>query len=166
MQGDDAAARLATRFADLTRGALEQWEGRLVEVRGDEVFAVFASARQALHAALEMHARFDEATRDDPDLPLAVGIGLDVGEAVAVGDGYRGAAINRAARLCALAGGGDILVTAGLMYIAPIVDGVAFVNHGKVALKGFDEPADVLSITRATLVEGVARPALPPPADQ
>jgi class 3 adenylate cyclase len=165
-QGDAAAARLATRFADLARGALEQWEGRLVEVRGDEIFAVFASARQALHAALEMQTRFDEASREDPDLPLAVGIGLDVGEAVQVDDGYRGAAVNRAARLCALAGGGEILVTAGLMYIAPIVDGVAFVSHGKVPLKGFDEPADVLSITRATLTEGTPPAALPAPANE
>lgn len=167
-QGDDAAARLTTRFEELARGALEQWEGRLVEVRGDEIFAVFASARQALNGALEMQARFAQATNEDPDLPLAVGIGLDVGEAAPVGEGYRGAAINRAARLCSLAGGGEILVTAGLMYVSPIVDGVAFVNHGKVALKGFDEPADVLSITRATLTagtRGTAPAALPAPAE-
>jgi class 3 adenylate cyclase len=36
-------------------------------------------------------------------VPLGVGIGLDAGEAVPVGDGYRGAALNFAARLCAIA---------------------------------------------------------------
>jgi class 3 adenylate cyclase len=168
MNGDAAAAKLATHFANLTQQALEQWGGRLVETRGDEVLVVFGSARQALHAALDMQDRFAEASAADPEMPLAVGIGLDVGEAVPVEDGYRGMALNRAARLCALAGGGEILVTAGLMYVAPIVDGVAFVSHGKVPLKGFDEPADVLSIARATLARelplGAPRGALPPPS--
>jgi adenylate cyclase len=144
---------------------VERRDGRLVEVRGDKILAVFASARQALQAAVHMQARFDEARREDPELPLAVGIGLDVGEAVAVADGYHGAAVNRAAWLCALAGGGEVLVTAGLMYIAPIVEGVAFVNHGKVALKGFDEPADVLSVTPATLTGATPPAALPAPGD-
>jgi class 3 adenylate cyclase len=167
-QGDAAAARLATRFATLAKQAMTRWDGRLVEIRGDEVLGVFGSARQALHAALDMQDRFAEASAADPEMPLAVGIGLDVGEAVPVEDGYRGIALNRAARLCALAGGGEILVTAGLMYVAPIVDGVAFVSHGKVPLKGFDEPADVLAIARTTLAQelppGPPRGALPPPS--
>ena len=69
--------------------------------------SVFDSARQALHAAVELQAAFREETQADPSLPLMVGIGLDAGEAVAVGEGYRGAALNMAARLCALAGGGE-----------------------------------------------------------
>ena len=47
----------------------------------------------------------------DPTLPLAVGIGLDAGEAVRVGDGYRGGALNLAARLCSLAGPGEVLAS-------------------------------------------------------
>ena len=47
----------------------------------------------------------------DPTLPLAVGIGLDAGEAVPVDDGYRGGALNLAARLCSLAGPGEVLAS-------------------------------------------------------
>ena len=36
-----------------------------------------------------------------------VGIGLDAGEAIPVSDGYRGGALNLAARLCSLAGPGQ-----------------------------------------------------------
>ena len=151
-QGDEAAARLTTKFADLTRSVVERWDGRLIELRGDEALVVFGSARQALQAALEMQDRFIEATNADPDLPLAVGIGIDVGEAVALEEGYRGAALNRAARLCSMAGAGDVLVTTGLAYVAPKVDGIDYLGRGRVSLKGFTEPVDVLAVTPAPIL--------------
>jgi class 3 adenylate cyclase len=158
-QGDSAAARLATKFAEVARGVLDRWDGRLVEIRGDEILAIFGSVRQALHAALDMQERFSEATMEDPDLPLAVGIGLDVGEAVALEEGFRGAALNRAARLCSLAGGGEILVSTGVAYIAPIVEGVAFSNHSQAQLKGFDGPTQILGVARAVLESNLLPPA-------
>lgn len=146
--GDSEAARLASKFAGIARAATEQWGGRLIELRGDEALAVFASARKALLAALDMQARFAEATAADPNLPLYAGIGLDVGEAVPLEDGYRGAALNRAARLCSLAGAGEVLISSGLAYLAPRGDELAFAARGQAQLKGFDEPSDVLVVTR------------------
>lgn len=143
-QGDEAAARLTAHFAELARDALERWDGRLVEVRGDEVLGVFASARQALRAAQDLHARYAEEAGAHPEWPAGIGIGLDVGEAVQVEDGYRGAALNRAARLCSLAGPGEVLVSTGVMYIAPQVEGMTFVPRGQEQLKGFDAPVPIL----------------------
>lgn len=148
-RGDEDAARLATKFAAICRSAAERWDGRVIELRGDEALAVFGSARQALRAALDLQERLARESGADADLPLPVGIGVDVGEAMPVEEGYRGAALNRAARLCSQAGAGDVLVTAGLVYVAPRVEGVAFVPRGRVALKGFDEPVEVLAVTRA-----------------
>jgi class 3 adenylate cyclase len=143
--GDRAAAELTTRFAEIARSVAERWDGRVVEVRGDEILAIFGSARQALLAAHDLNARCDDATRARPDQPLTIGIGLDVGEAVPVeGGGYRGAALNRAARLCALAGAGEVLVSSGMVYIAPDPEGVAFVPRGQAQLKGFEEPTPIL----------------------
>ena len=113
--GDNAAAQLSTRFADIARNVLERWDGRLVEVRGDEVLGVFASARQAVLAAGELHARYEEERLQHPDMPIGIGVGLDLGEAVPVGDGFRGAALNRSARLCSLAGPGETLVSPGIV---------------------------------------------------
>jgi adenylate cyclase len=147
--GDDAAARLTTKFADLARSVIEQWDGRVIELRGDEALIVFGSVRQALLAALALQERFIAETASAPETPLNVGIGLDVGEATPVDEGgYRGAALNRAARLCSMAGAGDVLVTTGLVYLAPIVEGVAFLGRGAMTLKGFDAPVEVLAVTR------------------
>ena len=142
--GDEAAARLTARFADVARIILEHWDGQLVEVRGDEVLGVFASARQALRAAQDLHTRYAEESRTHADWPAGIGIGLDIGEAVHVEDGYRGAALNRAARLCSLAGPGEVLVSTGVVYVAPQVDGMAYVARGQEQLKGFDRPVSIL----------------------
>jgi class 3 adenylate cyclase/DNA-binding XRE family transcriptional regulator len=148
-EGDEAAARLAARFADIARSAAERWDGHLLELRGDEALLIFGSLRQALHAALLLQSQFESATQEQPDIPLQVGIGLDVGEAVLVENGYRGVALNRAARLCSLAGAGEILVTTGLVYVASKVEGVAFQEHGHAQLKGFDTPMEIMRVVPA-----------------
>src|SRR5438128_2879380 len=145
-RGDEAAARLATRFAELARDAIEAAGGSLVELRGDEALAVFDSARQALRAAADLQERFVGETVADPSLPLAAGIGLDVGEAVRVDGGYRGGALNLAARLCSLAGPGEVLVSPGVAHLARKVEGLEYVERGAVRLKGLEKPVDVVAV--------------------
>ena len=145
-RGDEAAARLATRFAELAREAIEGAGGTLVELRGDEALAVFDSARQALRAASDLQERFVAETVADPSLPLAVGIGLDAGEAVPVDGGYRGGALNLAARLCSLAGPGEVLASPGVAHLARKVDGLEYVERGGVRLKGLEKPVEVVAV--------------------
>src|SRR5690349_4709746 len=104
-RGDADAARLAQSFAALAEDAVEGRDGRVVEIRGDEVMAVFASPGHAVRAGVELVALCEEEMEDD--LPLLAGVGIETGPAVAVGDGYRGAALNTAARLCSAAGAGE-----------------------------------------------------------
>ena len=156
--GDEAAAELASRFAELVGALAPEFDGRLQELRGDEALIVFASARQALRFALALQRRVGEE-----ELPRGVGIGLDAGEAVAVGDGYRGGALNRAARLCALAGPGDVLASDGVVHLAGKVDGVAYGRRRSERLKGFDEPVTLVEVhagrrERARALELGARP--------
>ena len=80
--------------------------GALLELRGDEALSVFGSARDAIEAAVGAAGRFVNRAVRDADMPLLVGIGIDVGEAVPVEGGYRGGALNLAARLCSLAAPG------------------------------------------------------------
>src|SRR5262249_41751803 len=101
-QGDEAAAGLASRFAEIVRVVVERapgqprQPGRLLELRGDEALVAFASARAALRAAVALQARFAAEMAAHLEVPLGVGIGLDAGEAVPVADGYRGGTLNLA----------------------------------------------------------------------
>jgi class 3 adenylate cyclase/WD40 repeat protein len=145
-EGDEAASRLALRFAEVCAEGVEAWGGELVELRGDEALCVFGSARQALRAAVELQSAFADETASDPALPLGVGIGLDAGEAVPVGEGFRGAALNLAARLCAIAGPGEVLASDGLVRLAGRVEGLVTETREPVAMKGYDEAVAFLAV--------------------
>ncbi len=145
--GDEAAAGLAAKFVDVVGEGIEAHGGVLVEVRGDEALAVFDSARQAIRAAVDLQARFGEETEADSSLPLKVGIGIDSGEAVQLGDGsYRGAALNVAARLCGRAHGGEVIVSDGTSRLAGRLGGLHFSDRGRVHLKNIPEPVRIFHV--------------------
>lgn len=145
-RGDEAAATLAARFAEIVREQAQARDGSVIELRGDEALAVFRSPRQAIRTAVELQARLLRETLATPDLPLPVGIGLDAGEAVQVEGGYRGGALNLAARLCGQAGPGEILCSQSVVHLARAVDGVSYVDRGELHLKGLSDPVHVLAI--------------------
>ncbi len=153
-RGDEAAARLAAAFAEVAREGVESRDGEVIELRGDEALAVFGSARQALRAAVELQVVFRDESSLDPSLPLAVGIGLDAGEAVPVEGGFRGAALNLAARLCASAGPGDVLVSQGVVHLASTVEGVRLEERVPLDLKGLDAPVPVWQATHDDAFSG------------
>ncbi len=130
-RGDAAAAILAKRFADLVRDVVEARGGRVIELRGDEALAVFESPAQAVRAALEFQSTCAEESEADPAFPLPVGIGIDTGEAAPVEEGYRGVALNTAARLCSNAAAGQVLVTRAIVSRADGLRGeITFVERG------------------------------------
>jgi class 3 adenylate cyclase len=144
--GDEAAAALARKFAAVARQGVEARGGTVVELRGDEALAVFDSPRQAIRASVELQRRFVDETVADPGLPLAVGIGLDAGEAVPVDGGFRGGALNLAARLCSIAAPAEILASPAVTHLARKVEGVAYVERGSVRLKGLADPVQVIRL--------------------
>jgi class 3 adenylate cyclase/WD40 repeat protein len=146
-RGDEAAARLAARFAEIMREAVESRGGEVIELRGDEALAVFVSARQALHAAVDVQVVFADEVTLDPALPLRVGIGIDAGEAVSVEGGYRGGALNLAARLCSNAKPGEVLASQGVVHLARATDGISFHDHGTFEMKGLTEPVRAVLVT-------------------
>lgn len=145
--GDEAAARLAAKFADLVHDGVQMRSGKVVEIRGDEALAVFDSARQAIRAAKDLQQMFAEESDSERDLPLRVGIGLDSGEAVELEDGsYRGNALNVAARLCGLAHGGEVLVSDGTRHLAGQIPGLRYIDRGSMNLKGISDPVHAVRI--------------------
>jgi class 3 adenylate cyclase len=166
--GDEAAARLAGAFAQLAGEVVSASGGEVIELRGDEALAVFNSSRQALRAAVDLQEAFAAASVADPLLPLRVGIGLDAGEAIPIDGGFRGAALNLSARLCSLAGPGEVLASDGVIHLARKLDGLSYLERGLVQLKGFVDPVRVVQVVRESgavpklAAETPETPALPP----
>jgi YVTN family beta-propeller protein len=144
--GDEEAGRLAAAFAELARETILSSGGELIELRGDEALCVFGSARQALRAAVELQITLRRQTDEGPAVPLPIGIGLDAGEAVPIEGGYRGGALNTAARLCGLAGPGQILATDTVVSLARRLEGIRFVDRRPVRLKGLEKPVRVIEV--------------------
>ncbi len=156
-RGDEAAAALAGRFAASVEETVADYDGDLLELRGDEALVVFDSARQAIRAAVALQTAFGaSATNASP--PVPVGVGLDAGEAVSVRGGFRGSALNMAARLCGLAAAGQVLATPEVVHLATRMDGVLFRDQGAVQLKGLADPVHVVAIEASDDAPPTARP--------
>src|SRR5919198_2658914 len=152
--GDAAASRLAQRFAALVRESMTEHHGELLELRGDEALCIFESARMALAAAVALQRRFWQPPEGEGGVALGVGIGLDVGEAVPTEGGYRGRALNVAARLCSIARPGEVLATETVVALAGRDERFRFAQRRAARVKGID--------ARVRFVEVVPDPPLPP----
>ena len=139
--GDEAGAELARSFAQLVSRLAPQHSGTLQELRGDEALVLFDSARAALRFAIALQAAVAEEALARP-----VGVGLDAGEAVAIEGGFRGGALNRAARLCALAGPGQVLASDAVRELAGRTEGIAYGFRRVERLKGFEKAVGVVEI--------------------
>jgi hypothetical protein len=86
----------------------------------------------------------------EPGKPLGLGVGVHAGEAVETAEGYIGTAVNLAARVCAVARPGEVLVTSTVKGITQASIPVGFVARGRRRLKGIREPVEVYAVTRDT----------------
>jgi predicted ATPase/class 3 adenylate cyclase len=146
---DEDAAQLAVRFATIAESAVQVHGGQVLEVRGDEVLAIFSSARASLRAAIALQVQVEQASRTSPEQPIRCGIGVEAGEAVPVAAGYRGLAINLAARLCSQAGPGEVLAGEIVIGLARKVEGLHFRDMGLVFVKGVAEPVRITQVLAA-----------------
>ena len=91
----------------ILRNVIDRHEGYVFATDGDGFGAAFATPASAAGAAVESQRELGA----EPNLRLAVRMGLHTGEAVERGGSYSGSEVNRAARLMALGHGGQILVS-------------------------------------------------------
>jgi class 3 adenylate cyclase len=119
----------------IVRAALAQFGGSEVKHTGDGIMAAFASAYQAVGAAMEIQR--DLHDRDGAELHVRIGVAA--GEPVTEHDDLFGAAVQQAARLCACARPGCIVVSSGVHDLCR-GKSIRFTDGGPITVKGFDEP--------------------------
>jgi len=92
------------------REAFATYGGQEVDTQGDAFFVAFPRAKDAVLAAVD--AQRDMAAHEWPeDVDVRVRIGIHTGEAAVAGNRYVGLSVHRAARICAAARGGQILIS-------------------------------------------------------
>jgi len=147
--GDVRARDLLREHERVVREALKAHGGSEVKTLGDGFMASFSSATKALECAIAMQRAFAERNESAGE-PIKVRIGLNAGEPIAEDDpGGRGdlfgASVNRAARIAAMAQGGEILVANVVRELAE-GKGFLFGDRGETALRGFDDPVRLFEV--------------------
>jgi adenylate cyclase len=144
MMGRDESgtlARLREHREERLEPALARYGGRLVKLTGDGALVEFASAVDALSAAVEFQQAVADANRSHPDVERIVfRVGLHLGDLIVDGDDLYGDGVNVAARLEAEAPPGGIIVSRA---VREAVQGRLKVDlHalGELALKNIDRP--------------------------
>ncbi len=126
--GDEQWRQLLDRHDEITRRAITRFRGRLVKHTGDGVLATFDAVGRAVSCAAAIRDELKTAG-------LVVRAGLHAGEIESRGDDVAGIGVHIAQRVCALAGGGEILVSATIAALAA-GSGLEFHDRGDFELKG------------------------------
>ena len=135
--GDDAAILMRGIHDSIVRAALGEHKGREVKHTGDGIMAAFNSAASAVKSACQVLAGLREHNDGGPDLPVMVRVGISAGEPVEQAADLFGSTVQLAARLCAQADPGQILVSNVVADLC-IGKNLKFSDAGEVELKGFD----------------------------
>jgi class 3 adenylate cyclase len=149
--GDGPWRRLLRRHHAVMRGIVGDHGGRIVDTAGDGVFAVFPRPAAAIRCAF---AAID-ALRE---IGIEIRAGIHFGETESSEGRVSGIVVHTAARVMALAGPGEILIT---RTVGDLVAGkrITVGERGSHELKGIPSRWDVFAVEE---VEGRHRP---PPID-
>jgi len=107
---------------------LERFRGREVDRAGDGFLAVFDGPARGIRCALAVMTAVH-------DLGLEVRIGVHTGECEAIGEAVAGMAVHIGARVSALAGPDEVIVSSTVKDLV-VGSGFAFKDRGQHQLKG------------------------------
>jgi class 3 adenylate cyclase len=136
--GDAQAMAVLRAHDDVVRQALDRNGGSEVKHTGDGFMAAFPSVVGAIRGAMEIQQRLSGGN-EGAGVPVRVRIGIAAGEPVTERNDLFGATVQLAARLCARAEPGGILVASAVHELA-LGKGFVFHSRGRLHLKGFESP--------------------------
>jgi class 3 adenylate cyclase len=158
----EAMAEALRRHDQILREAIEQAGGYVFKTVGDAFCAAFPAARAGLDAALAAQRGLAEQAWPT-SRPIVVRMGLHAGVCEERDGDYFGPAVNRAARLLAVARGGQVLVSgvAAELLSDELPDGVGLRELGTRQLKDLTRPERIYQVETDSLadLELVAEPA-------
>ncbi|MGZ6912899.1 MAG: adenylate/guanylate cyclase domain-containing protein, partial [Acidimicrobiia bacterium] len=143
--GDEAFDEQRRRHDRLLAGAIERYRGELVKHEGDGVMAMFGSAADAIGCAASMQRAVDR-TLGGPEARFVMRVGVSAGDVSEEQGDYHGTPVVEAARLCAAAQGGEILVSDVVRVLAGTRGTHELTSVGALELKGLGEPLVVWQV--------------------
>jgi len=140
--GSDAAYRVISARVAVMQAAVADHGGRAFKSEGDGIAASFKTVGAAVDAAIGIQRSFAELTEAGPP----VRVGINSGEAVKHGDDFIGLAVNKAARVMSLAGGGEIFLSEVSRALLAPTTGLHIAARGWFELKGFSRKERIFEV--------------------
>jgi len=127
------------------RESIEELEGRVIDMAGDSVLAVFDAATCAVKCALAVQRTLATAGQDlAEDLRMRFRIGVHLGDVMEKSDGsVYGDGVNIAARLESLAQPGGVAISEPVLWAVKKRVDARFEDFGEHAVKNIAEPVRV-----------------------
>jgi class 3 adenylate cyclase len=141
--GDDAWSDLVRWHDQTLRSLFANHDGHEVDHAGDGFFVAFDDANAAIECSVAIQRRLRDHRREHGFAPQ-VRIGLHATEALRSGGGYRGKGVHEAARIGALAQGGEIVVSRETL--ADAASRHACSEPREVSLRGASQPVEIVTI--------------------
>ena len=143
--GDSEFLRMLAWHDRIVRETAEEHRGFVVKSQGDGFMLAFPSAAFALRASLVMRERIAEGF---DGVPIRIRAGLHSGEAIKHDDDFYGRTVVIAARISALALGGEILASDLVYALARGLGTFTFGDPRTATLKGLDGSFDLRPVLR------------------
>jgi class 3 adenylate cyclase len=150
----DLVRRLGGRYHELIAEArtilgeaVAAFDGHVVEARADEFFAVFEHPGSALSMAVTTQREFRGRSWVD-DVDVRVRVGMHSGRPTLSAPNYIGLAVHTAARICAVAHGGQVVVSGATRDAVrgATPDGVRLRSLGEHRLRGLPEAVPLFQV--------------------
>jgi predicted ATPase/class 3 adenylate cyclase len=139
------------------RAAIAAHDGAVVDSQGDAFFAAFGRAHDAVAAAADAQRALGTGA-------VRVRMGIHTGEPRLMSGGYYvGFDLSRAARICAAAHGGQVLLSAATRDL--VSDEIDARDLGEHVLKDIDAPERLFQLVAAGLDERIRPPRAPTPGN-
>jgi class 3 adenylate cyclase len=150
--GDDAWHDLLRWHDEALRRCFTGSAGEEIHRTGDGFFVAFPDARAALECASTIQRTLADHRREHGFAP-GVRVGIHAAEATRAAGDYEGVGVHAAARIAALAQGGEVLASVETI---DGIGGVAFGEPREVTLKGIAKPVQVAAVDWRRLPDGMA----------
>jgi class 3 adenylate cyclase/DNA-binding NarL/FixJ family response regulator len=139
--GGDYYKLLLAEHHDLFRALFVEHAGREVDTQGDAFFVVFRRAKDAVATALAAQ-RAVAAHSWPQQADVRVRMGIHTGEPARAAERYIGLGVHRAARICSVAHGGQILLSHATYAVLDdeMLPDLRFRDLGEHTLKDLDRP--------------------------
>jgi len=166
--GEGVYARVLADHHSLIRSGLAAHGGQEVGTQGDAFFAVFSSPKACVMAVVEMQQTLESHGWPEGER-VRVRMGVHTGEAAQTVTGLVGLDVHRAARVAAVAYGGQVLLseTAAALVRDSLPPGAALRDLGAHRLKDLGRPEQIFQLHAAGMqiefppLRSLGNPALP-----